>query len=141
MLDMDTDTGMGENPGAVLRRLRHTAGRRLSQEALATLLGTSRAHIARLELHGSPQLTDEQLDRLEKASDAVRPPFSRDEIDELRKAMQAVGRLPSSRRIRRSRTSPRGQARSSEITRASENMRTRRPQSLTRLYPPAVRCS
>lgn len=91
MLDMDTDTGMGENPGAVLRRLRHTAGRRLSQEALATLLGTSRAHIARLELHGSPQLTDEQLDRLEKASDAVRPPFSRDEIDELRKAMQAVG--------------------------------------------------
>ena len=87
---LDTDPGKGEHPGAVLRRLRHTAGRRLSQEALATLLGTSRAHIARLELHGSPQLTDEQLDRLEKASDAVRPPFSRDEIDELRKAMQAV---------------------------------------------------
>ena len=87
---LDTDTGKGEHPGAVLRRLRHTAGRRLSQEALATLLGTSRAHIARLELRGSPPLTDEQLDRLEKAIDAVRPPFSRDEIDELRKAMQAV---------------------------------------------------
>jgi hypothetical protein len=57
---------------------------------LATLLGTSRAHIARLELHGSPPLTDEQLDRLEKAGDAVRPPFSRTEIDELRVAMHTV---------------------------------------------------
>ena len=84
------DTGMGEHPGAVLRRLRYTGGRRLSQRALATLLGTSRAHIARLELHGSPPLTDEQLDRLEKAGDAVRPPFSRAEIDELRTAMHTV---------------------------------------------------
>ena len=54
------------------------------------MLGTSRAHIARLELHGSPPLTDEQLDRLEKAGDAVRPPFSRAEIDELRTAMHTV---------------------------------------------------
>jgi len=80
----------GENPGAALRQLRYTGGRRLSQRALATLLGTSRAHIARLELHGSPPLTDEQLDRLEKAGDAVRPPFSRTEIDELRVAMRTV---------------------------------------------------
>ena len=80
----------GENPGAVLRQLRYTGGRRLSQRALATLVGTSRAHIARLELHGSPPLTDEQLDRLEKAGDAVRPPFSRAEIDELRAAMHTV---------------------------------------------------
>src|SRR5580704_2819342 len=80
----------GENPGAVLRQLRYTAGRRLSQRALATLLGTSRAHIARLELQGSPPLTDEQLDRLERAGDAVRPPFSRAEIDELRTAMRTV---------------------------------------------------
>ena len=57
---------------------------------MATLLGTSRAHVARLELHGFPTLTDEQLDRLEKAGDAVRPPFSRDEIGELRRAMHAV---------------------------------------------------
>jgi hypothetical protein len=74
----------------VLRQLRYAGGRRLSQRALATLLGTSRAHIARLELHGSPPLTDEQLDRLEKAGDAVRPPFSRAEIDELRTAMHTV---------------------------------------------------
>jgi hypothetical protein len=80
----------GENPGAVLRQLRYTGGRRLSQRALATMLGTSRAHIARLELHGSPPLTDEQLGRLEKAGDAVRPPFSRTEIDELRVAMRTV---------------------------------------------------
>ena len=80
----------GENPGAVLRQLRYTGGRRLSQRALATMLGTSRAHIARLELHGSPLLTDEQLGRLEKAGDAVRPPFSRAEIDELRVAMRTV---------------------------------------------------
>jgi transcriptional regulator with XRE-family HTH domain len=80
----------GEHPGAVLRQLRYTGGRRLSQRALATLLGTSRAHIARLELHGSPPLTDEQLDRLEKAGDTVRPPFSRAEIDELRVAMRTV---------------------------------------------------
>ena len=78
------------NSGAVLRQLRYTGGRRLSQRALATLLGTSRAHIARLELYGSPPLTDEQLDRLEKAGDAVRPPFSRTEIDELRVAMHTV---------------------------------------------------
>ena len=58
----------GENPGAALRQLRYTGGRRLSQRALATMLGTSRAHIARLELQGSPPLTDEQLDRLEKAA-------------------------------------------------------------------------
>lgn len=57
---------------------------------MATLLGTSRAHVARLEIHGVPTLTDAQLDRLEKAGDAVRPPFSRDEIGELRKAMHAV---------------------------------------------------
>ena len=80
----------GENPGAVLRQLRYTGGRRLSQRALATLVGASRAHIARLELQGSPPLTDEQLDRLEKAGDAVRPPFSRTEIDELRVAMHTV---------------------------------------------------
>jgi transcriptional regulator with XRE-family HTH domain len=80
----------GDNPGAVLRQLRYTGGRRLSQRALATMLGTSRAHIARLELHGSPPLTDEQLDRLERAGDAVRPPFSRTEIDELRVAMRTV---------------------------------------------------
>jgi hypothetical protein len=79
-----------ENPGAVLRRLRYTGGRRLSQRALAALLDTSRAHIARLELHGSPPLTDEQLDQLEKAGDAVRPPFSRAEIGELRAAMRTV---------------------------------------------------
>lgn len=81
----------GEHPGAVLRRLRHTAGRRISQQALATLLGTSRAHVARLELNGFPLLTDEQLDRLERAGDAVRPPFTSSEIGELRKAMQVVG--------------------------------------------------
>ena len=80
----------GENPGAALRQLRYTGGRRLSQRALATMLGTSRAHIARLELQGSPPLTDEQLDRLEKAGDAVRPPFSRTEIDDLRVAMRTV---------------------------------------------------
>jgi transcriptional regulator with XRE-family HTH domain len=74
----------------VLRQLRYTGGRRLSQRALATLLGTSRAHIARLELHGSPPLTDEQLDRLERAGDSVRPPFSRTEIDDLRVAMHTV---------------------------------------------------
>ena len=88
---LDTDRNGGEHPGAVLRRLRHTAGRRISQQALATLLGTSRAHVARLELHGFPPLTEEQLDRLEKAGDAVRPPFSRNEISELRQAMRAVG--------------------------------------------------
>ena len=54
------------------------------------LLDTSRAHIARLELQGFPPLTDEQLDRLEKAGNAVRPPFSQGEIDELRAAMHAV---------------------------------------------------
>ena len=80
-----------EDPGIVLRRLRYTGGRRISQRALATLLGTSRAHIARLELHGSPPLTDEQLDRFEKAGDAIRPPFSRTEIDELRSVMNKVG--------------------------------------------------
>ena len=74
----------------VLRRLRYTGGRRISQRDLAKVLGTSRAHLARLELHGSPRLTDQQLDRLEKAGDAIRPPFSRAEIDELRAAMQAV---------------------------------------------------
>ena len=74
----------------MLRRLRHTAGRRISQQVLATFLGTSRAHVARLELHGFPPLTDEQLDRLQKAGDAVRPPFSRTEIDELRAAMHTV---------------------------------------------------
>jgi hypothetical protein len=79
-----------ENPGAVLRQLRYAQGRRLSQRALSTLLGTTRAHIARLELQGSPPLTDEQLDRLEKAGDAVRPPFSRGEIDELRTAMHTI---------------------------------------------------
>ena len=88
---VDVYTGdSGENPGAVLRQLRYTGGRRLSQRALATLLGTSRAHIARLELQGTPPLTDEQLDRLERAGDAVRPPFSRAEIDGLRVAMHAV---------------------------------------------------
>lgn len=81
----------GEHPGAVLRRLRHTAGRRVSQLALAKLLGTSRAHVARLELHGYPTLTDEQLDRLERARDAVQPPFSSGEIGELRKANRSVG--------------------------------------------------
>lgn len=75
----------------MLRRLRHTGGRRISQRALATLLGTSRAHIARLELHGSPPLTDEQLGRLEKVGDAIQPPFSRAEIDELRSVMHQVG--------------------------------------------------
>src|SRR5690349_12479080 len=79
-----------EHPGAVLRRLRHTAGRRISQEALAKLLQTSRAHVARLELHGFPLLTDEQLDRLEKVGDAIRPPLTREEVLELRKAMQLV---------------------------------------------------
>jgi transcriptional regulator with XRE-family HTH domain len=87
----DAGRNSGEDAGAVLRRLRHTGGRRISQRALATLLGTSRAHIARLELHGTPSLTDEQLDRLQKAGDTVRPPFSREEIDELREAMQAAG--------------------------------------------------
>jgi hypothetical protein len=87
-----TDAGnRSENPGAVLRRLRHTGGRRISQRALATLLGTSRAHIARLELHGSPPLTDEQLGRLEKVGDAIQPPFSSAEIDELRSVMHTVG--------------------------------------------------
>jgi transcriptional regulator with XRE-family HTH domain len=81
----------GEDAGAVLRRLRHTGGRRISQRALATLLGTSRAHIARLELHGSPPLTDEQLNRLQRAGDTIQPPFSRDEMGELRGAMQAAG--------------------------------------------------
>jgi hypothetical protein len=75
----------------VLRRLRHTGGRRISQRALATLLGTSRAHIARLELQGSPPLTDEQLGRLEKVGDAIQPPFSSAEIDELRSVMHKVG--------------------------------------------------
>lgn len=74
----------------MLRRLRYTGGRRLSQRALAALLDTSRAHIARLELHGSPPLTDEQLDRLERAGDAVQPPFSRAETGELRAAMRTV---------------------------------------------------
>ena len=87
----DVYTGdAGKNPGAVLRQLRYTGGRRLSQRALATLLGTSRAHIARLELDGFPPLTDEQLDRLEKAGDAVRPAFNRTEIDGLRVAMHTV---------------------------------------------------
>jgi transcriptional regulator with XRE-family HTH domain len=88
-----TDVGRQdtEDAGAVLRRLRHTGGRRVSQRALATLLGTSRARIARLELDGAPPLTDEQLDRLEKAGDTVRPPFSRTEIEELRAAMRATG--------------------------------------------------
>ena len=86
------DTGsQEENPGAVLRRLRYTGGRRISQRALATLLGTSRAHIARLELQGSPPLTDEQLDRLQKAGDAIQPPLNSTEIDELRSAMHKVG--------------------------------------------------
>lgn len=75
----------------MLRRLRHTRGRRISQRALATLLGTSRAHIARLELQGSPPLTNEQLGRLEKAGDAIQPPFSSAEIDELRSVMHKVG--------------------------------------------------
>ena len=74
----------------MLRRLRHTAGRRVSQEALASLLRTSRAHVARLELHGFPPLTDEQLDRLEAPGDVICPPFSADEIGELRKAMRMV---------------------------------------------------
>lgn len=87
MLAAGTPAG---HPGTLLRQLRYTGGRRISQQALATLLGTSRAHIARLELHGSPPLTDEQLDRLERAADAVQPPFSRAEIDELRAAMHAV---------------------------------------------------
>ena len=78
------------HPGALLRQLRYTGGRRISQRALAVLLDTSRAHIARLELQGSPLLTEEQLDRLEKAGDTVRPPFNRDEIDELRAAMHTV---------------------------------------------------
>ena len=86
MLDMPTPG----HPGALLRQLRYTGGRRISQRALAVLLDTSRAHIARLELQGSPLLTEEQLDRLEKAGDTVRPPFSRDEIDELRAAMHTV---------------------------------------------------
>jgi hypothetical protein len=88
---LETGINNGEHPGAVLRRLRHTAGRRVSQQALAELLGTSRAHVARLELHGYPTLTDDQLDRLERARDAVRPPFSSGEIDELRKANRSVG--------------------------------------------------
>jgi hypothetical protein len=88
---VEQDKSDGGHPGAVLRKLRHTAGRRISQHALATLLGTSRAHVARLELQGFPPLTDEQLDRLEKAGDAVRPPFSPAEISELRKAMRSVG--------------------------------------------------
>jgi hypothetical protein len=75
----------------VLRRLRHTGGRRISQRALATLLGTSRAHITRLELQGAPPLTDEQLGRLEKVGDAIQPPFSSAEIDELRSVMHQVG--------------------------------------------------
>lgn len=75
----------------MLRRLRYTGGRRISQRALATLVGTSRAHIARLELQGSPPLTDEQLDRLEKAGGAIRPSFSSTEIDELRSVMHKVG--------------------------------------------------
>lgn len=86
-----TDSNNEENPGAVLRRLRYTRGRRISQRDLADLLGTSRAHLARLELHGFPLLTDQQLDRLEKAGDATNPPFSRAEVDELRAAMRAVG--------------------------------------------------
>ena len=80
-----------EHPGTVLRRLRHSAGRRVSQQVLAKLLGTSRAHVARLELHGYPTLTDEQLDQLEHSRAAVRPPFTLSEIDELRKANRSVG--------------------------------------------------
>lgn len=87
MLDIASPGG---HPGTLLRQLRYTRGRRISQRALAVLLDTSRAHIARLELQGFPPLTDEQLDRLEKAGDAVSPPFSRTEIDELRTAMHAV---------------------------------------------------
>jgi hypothetical protein len=87
MLDM---AGSERHSGTLLRQLRYTGGRRISQRALAMLLETSRAHIARLELHGYPPLTDEQLDRLEKAGDAVRPPFSRAEIDELRAATHTV---------------------------------------------------
>jgi hypothetical protein len=86
----DTSRGTDEHAGAVLRRLRYSGGRRISQRALATLLGTSRAHIARLELHGFPPLTEEQLDRLRKAGDTIIPPFTRAEIGELRGAMQAV---------------------------------------------------
>lgn len=86
----DLEGAAAEHAGAVLRRLRYTGGRRVSQRALATLVGTSRAHIARLELHGFPPLTEEQLDRLHKAGDSVRPPFSRREVDELRDAMRAV---------------------------------------------------
>lgn len=85
------DTGSLEgHSGTLLRQLRYTGGRRISQRTLAMLLDTSRAHIARLELQGYPPLTEEQLDRLEKAGDAVRPPFSRAEIDELRAAMHTV---------------------------------------------------
>jgi hypothetical protein len=80
----------GGHPGTLLRQLRYTRGRRISQRTLAILVATSRAHIARLELEGSPPLTEEQLDRLEKAGDVVQPPFSRAEIDELRAAMHTA---------------------------------------------------
>ena len=80
----------GGHPGTLLRQLRYTRGRRISQQTLAILVATSRAHIARLELQGTPVLTEEQLDRLEKAGDVVQPPFSRAEIDELRVAMHTA---------------------------------------------------
>ena len=130
---LDTDTGKGEHPGAVLRRLRYTGGRRLSQRALATLLGTSRAHIARLELHGSPPLTDEQLDRLEKAGDAVRPPFSRAEIDELRVAMQTVrsATIEQANKAVEDIATPRGLGQIFPTTtgRTNKKTRTHRPES------------
>ena len=56
------DTPTPAHPGALLRQLRYTGGRRISQRALAMLLDTSRAHVARLELQGSPLLTEAQLD-------------------------------------------------------------------------------
>ncbi len=87
---MVEEVSPGGHPGTLLRQLRYTRGRRISQQALAILVATSRAHIARLELRGYPALTEEQLDRLEKAGNVVRPPFSRAEIDELRSAMHTA---------------------------------------------------
>ena len=86
-----TESNDEANPGAVLRRLRYTGGRRISQQKLADLLQTSRAHLAKLELYGSPLLSDDQLDRLETARSAIHPPFSHAEIEELRTAMRVVG--------------------------------------------------